>query len=73
MRNEVVFSDIPSRNRSLIWKTLKKASNFLDLSIKHSSETKTEMDKMLASLHLLISTSHSDSDDSLFDLDEQTS
>lgn len=71
--DEISMNDIPSRIRSLIWKTLKKASYFLEESIKQSSDTKAHVDIMLASLRPLISTSSFDDAGSSFEPDEQTS
>lgn len=58
--DEILIDDILLRNMSLIWKTLKMASNLLDVSIKPSSETHTQVDNMLASLRPLISTPWND-------------
>lgn len=71
--DEVELGDIPTRHRSLIWKTLKKASEFLEESIKLSTKTKSQVDNMLASLWPLISASITDKEDSSTDHDDQFS
>lgn len=68
---EIVLSDIRSRSKTLICKTLKAKSHIVAFYIKQSIERKAQMDNMLESLSMLIQASSSDIDVSSYEAKDQ--